>query len=168
MSKTRGGLRPLCPGCGTRGETVAAATVRALLASSSECPEPDSHGFWFCTSRLCNVAYFTSSGWSADKSALTTRIGCKETLDPIPVCYCWHHTRQDIINDFRRHGRSVILERVQSLLQSGECRCETKNPTGRCCLAEMGAVLKGADKTEMDSEPAAETIQHRNNHTRFA
>ena len=46
------------------------------------------------------------------------------------VCYCFHYTRADIEDDFRRHRRSLILEKIAVEKRAGRCRCAAKNPSG--------------------------------------
>lgn len=48
------------------------------------------------------------------------------------VCYCFHHTEDDIIKDLREHGgKSVILEKIARSKSRGECRCEENHPERR-------------------------------------
>lgn len=47
------------------------------------------------------------------------------------VCYCFGHSRADIVQDVEQHGRSTILERIMAEKSKGDCQCQTKNPKGR-------------------------------------
>jgi hypothetical protein len=64
--------------------------------------------------------------------------------DPRPpfVCYCWSFTEAQIVEDVREHGRSTIREYIQEQVRAGRCACETKNPSGRCCLGAVGRVIR--------------------------
>jgi len=47
------------------------------------------------------------------------------------VCYCFEYSEDDIKNDFRQHGKSTIMEKIQMEKKSGNCQCATKNPKGK-------------------------------------
>ncbi len=47
------------------------------------------------------------------------------------ICYCFEYTSQDLEDDLKRNGRSLIMERIQSEKKFGNCRCTEKNPKGR-------------------------------------
>jgi len=47
------------------------------------------------------------------------------------ICYCFEYTRQDIEDDLKKNGRSLIVEKIQAEKKSGNCQCATKNPKGR-------------------------------------
>ncbi len=47
------------------------------------------------------------------------------------LCYCFVHSRKDIEEDFRKNGRSTILETIAAASRAGECRCQETNPKGR-------------------------------------
>ncbi|MGB9713129.1 MAG: (2Fe-2S)-binding protein [Dissulfurimicrobium sp.] len=50
---------------------------------------------------------------------------------PETICYCFNYTDEDIIDDVKTHGRSLILERIMAAKKAGRCECATKNPRGR-------------------------------------
>ena len=47
------------------------------------------------------------------------------------ICYCFEYTREDIQQDFIKHGRSVIMEKITAEKKMGSCQCRTKNPGGK-------------------------------------
>ena len=47
------------------------------------------------------------------------------------ICYCYDYSREDIIKDFQKNGRSLIMEKIRSEKRLGNCRCAIKNPKGR-------------------------------------
>ena len=47
------------------------------------------------------------------------------------VCYCFGYTRGDIEQDYRRHGRSAIMDTIVGLKRQGRCDCAVRNPKGR-------------------------------------
>jgi hypothetical protein len=46
------------------------------------------------------------------------------------ICYCFNRTRADIEHDYRRNGRSLILEEIIAAKRLGACRCAAQNPKG--------------------------------------
>jgi len=47
------------------------------------------------------------------------------------ICYCFDYSREDIIKDLQKNGRSLIMERIEGEKRLGSCRCALKNPKGR-------------------------------------
>ncbi len=46
------------------------------------------------------------------------------------ICYCFNHARADIERDYRKNGRSLILEKIIAAKRLGACQCATQNPRG--------------------------------------
>ncbi len=47
------------------------------------------------------------------------------------VCYCFNYTEEDIREDFYKHGKSTIMNRIIGEKKYGNCNCESTNPKGR-------------------------------------
>ncbi|MEW6672305.1 MAG: hypothetical protein AB1427_11420 [Thermodesulfobacteriota bacterium] len=47
------------------------------------------------------------------------------------ICYCFEYSREDILGDITRNGRSLILEKIENEKRLGNCQCARKNPKGR-------------------------------------
>ena len=58
------------------------------------------------------------------------------------VCYCFLYRRSDIENEVRATGRTTVPDRIAAEVKAGNCACEVRNPTGRCCLGEVLAVVR--------------------------
>jgi hypothetical protein len=54
----------------------------------------------FCASPDCPVVYF-SSEHSFTTDDLRIRVGLKEKVDPIPLCYCFGFHEQDLRNEIK-------------------------------------------------------------------
>ena len=129
---------PLCPIAAAPTLPVDFDTVRQHT-TSPDLPEVD---FGFCDVASCDVVYVGGDGTLIRKEQLRTRVGIKETEDPIPVCYCFEFTATQIAEDVRQHGRSTIRDYIQEQVRAGRCRCKTTNPAGRCCLGNVGRVIR--------------------------
>jgi hypothetical protein len=73
---------------------------------------------------------------------LVVRVGAKETTDPIPICYCFGFTRQDIWDEIGSTEKSTVAERIMAEVEAGHCACEVKNPSGKCCLGDVTRAAK--------------------------
>ncbi len=46
------------------------------------------------------------------------------------VCSCFGYSRKEIEQDYLKHGRSAILEKIAAEKKAGLCDCAQKNPKG--------------------------------------
>ena len=95
--------------------------------------------YYFCEAQDCDVVYFPSNPQAPTfrRADLLVRVGAKETVDPIPVCYCFGFSRKDIQNEIAETGRSTVADRITAEVKAGNCACEMKNPSGKCCLGNV-------------------------------
>ncbi len=70
------------------------------------------------------------------------RVGAKEQRDPIPLCYCFGVTRQHIEEELRQNGKCMAAERIKAEVKAGNCACELKNPSGKCCLGNIARAIQ--------------------------
>jgi CopZ-like zinc binding protein len=136
-----------CPACGGRSKKVDAITVKSLVRRLPFGMAPAQ--YYFCAAPACGVVYFPSNPnaptfYLAD---LWVRVGRKAEGDPIPVCYCFGVERRDIADEVQRTGRSAIAERIKAEVKAGNCACEVKNPSGKCCLGDVTRAVLDALQT---------------------
>jgi hypothetical protein len=131
-----------CPVNGARSKRVDMLTVKSLVRKPP-LAMPNAQ-YYFCDASDCEVVYFALDGEAPrfSREDLVVRVGAKETADPIPVCYCFGFTRQDIWDEIRKTGRSTVTERVREEVEAGRCACEVKNPSGKCCLGDVARAAK--------------------------
>lgn len=133
-----------CPECGELASRVPRITVASLLRPEhAEAVGPDP--LYFCPRPGCDTVYFGPEQTPIPRSMLQVRVGSKETEDPIPVCYCFEITRDSIRREIERRGRSDAVQAVRAEVAAGNCECETKNPSGKCCL---GALTKAVQEAQ--------------------
>ncbi|MBI4972481.1 MAG: copper chaperone Copz family protein [Candidatus Omnitrophica bacterium] len=125
----------ICPGCGFKGLSVGEKTIRSLLKDIFH-TEINNTPYHFCSHRECTVVYF-SEGSVFTKDKLKIKVGLKEREPPIPVCYCFGITKEDIEREINEKGFSTASERIRKKVKGGICSCEVKNPSGRCCLGDV-------------------------------
>jgi hypothetical protein len=131
-----------CPVNGARSKQVDMLTVKSLVRTLP-LGIPNTQ-YYFCDASDCDVVYFASEVDAPvfRREDLIVRVGAKETADPIPVCYCFGFTREDIQREVVETGRSTILGRIKTEVKAGKCACEVKNPSGKCCLGDVTQTVK--------------------------
>ena len=102
--------------------------------------------YYFCQASGCDVVYFASDPQAPvfRRSDLLVRVGAKEESGPAPICYCFGFTRQDIWNEIHATGKPTIAERIAAEVRAGDCACQVKNPSGKCCLSEVRRIADRA------------------------
>jgi len=131
-----------CPVNGARSKQVEMLTVKSLVRHIPIGILNDK--FYFCEARDCDVVYFPFDPQAPTfrRQDLVVRVGAKETADPIPICYCFGFTRKDIEDEIAASGRSTVAERISAEVKQGNCACEVKNPSGKCCLGDVTRIVR--------------------------
>ncbi len=171
--------RVTCPSCQSKGKRVGPLTLNSLLKSvateslgkKSESPEgcdtaagcqtiSAGTGWRFCNSQGCDVVYFSEECDATFKqSQLRVEVGVKETTGERPLCYCFGHSVASLKDELQAKGHSDALEDVRQKMKDPGCRCETENPSGSCCLGDVGRGIKiaqeelGMDDPDMQTPP---------------
>ena len=135
-------LSPACEKCSSHGRPVSRKTVMLML--KPDLLEQAMTGkFSFCSARDCPVVYFEDEGnrcFTVDD--LRTRVGLKAKEDPIPLCYCFGFDESHLRDEISRTGETTIPEKISRLIREGLCACDTRNPSGLCCLGEVNKTVK--------------------------
>jgi hypothetical protein len=124
---------------------VAVLTVKSLVRDHMRIPASVSYSF--CRTVDCEVVYFSDQAVFT-KPDVKVRVGIKETADPIPLCYCFDYSREDI-------RKTSVLEEIKAEVQGGFCACEVKNPSGTCCLGDITRAIQEAKKRAAETLPAS-------------
>ena len=136
------GEPPTCPVNGRVARPVPRNTVEGLVRpefSALLLPQQ----YYFCDASDCDVVYVSAlADHLITKDQLSIRVGIKERLDPIPVCYCFDFDRASIRDDIRRSGTTDIQRVITARVRAGECHCEGSNPSGGCCLGEVSRQIR--------------------------
>ena len=64
--------------------------------------------------------------------------------DEEPLCYCFGFSHGDVRRQVVETGHSDIPGRIEVGIRARLCRCASLNPSGRCCLGEVRAVVAAA------------------------
>ena len=90
------------------------------------------------------MVYFSKTGTVYKKEDARARIGVKEMKGEIPVCYCFDITEDMIRSGFNGKGKTDFSEWISVEVKNGNCACDVRNPSGRCCLKAVNQVAKSA------------------------
>jgi CopZ-like zinc binding protein len=129
----------ICSSCGKKGKPVAVLTVKSLVRDHTRVPASVSYSF--CRTADCEVVYFSDQAVFT-KPDLKVRVGIKETAAPVPLCYCFDYSREDIRRDIETSGKTSVLDEIKAEVQAGFCACEVKNPSGACCLGDVTRAIQ--------------------------
>ena len=140
-----------CPVNGARSKQVDMLTVKSLVRKLPlEMPDTQ---YYFCDAPDCEVVYFALDAEAPRfrREDLVVRVGAKEAVDPVPLCYCFGFTRRDVSDEIRSTGKSTVAMRIAAEVEAGRCACEMKNPSGKCCLGDV--TRTASDILRKNAEP---------------
>ena len=145
-----------CRRCGAQGRKVHPETMESLLTPEARVRLRDTT-YFFDRTAGCDVVYFSNEAESYfSKDELKVLVGIKETEPPVPICYCFGHTAESAREEILETGHSTVADRITAEVEAGNCACEIKNPSGRCCLGEVNQVVSRIQK-ELELDSVAET-----------
>ena len=138
---SRSAVAARCPTCSAEARKVAPLTVRSIVKPGlADRVREETYGF--CPSPACEVVYFADGEPEQIlRSDIRVRVGQKATEPPIPVCYCFDWTTDDIEQEILRTGTTTIPDRIKQKIRQGFCQCETMNPQGTCCLGNVNQAV---------------------------
>ena len=90
-----------------------------------------SQGYYFCDDPDCDVVYFGEDSSLISQSELRTKVGAKDKTIDKTVCYCFGVSMRQAVAD--ENIKSFVIDETRE----HTCACETRNPSGRCCLKDF-------------------------------
>jgi hypothetical protein len=121
-----------CPRCGSMGEAVDEATVRALV--KPEVADRLAQSASYCVLPVCEVVYF---------DAFERVVTIDELMHPVypkdpdaPICPCFGATTEMIEEDLAEGG----VQRTRKLVEQSKspaAQCLTHSVNGKSCAAEV-------------------------------
>lgn len=133
---------PLCPTNGAKGREVPMTAVASLVRWEVEAHRLVDPNYFLCRDSSCETVYFGSSGSLISNDDLRVRVGFKEKEGPIPLCYCFGVTEEDIRREVLEMGKCPSQDRIVAEVKKGNCACHVKNPAGGCCLGDITKAIK--------------------------
>ncbi|VVB90145.1 Copper chaperone CopZ [uncultured archaeon] len=133
----------ICKECGSKWKPVNRITLKSLVKEPTLEAIGNPDGFYFCETPDCGVVYFNNEQQVyLHKDDVKARVGIKETENPVPVCYCFGWTQEKIFEQIKQSGFSTAVREIGAKVKAGECTCDIKNPSGRCCIGNVNKVVK--------------------------
>lgn len=134
-----------CPECGEKAKGVLAKTIEHLLNDEAKAALECFEGFHFCKTPECEVVYFREDT-RFTQNDMSVVVGLKAGASPATVCYCFDWTKEKIMAELQASGESSASADITEKMQSIGCSCEILNPSGGCCLGDVGKAVKEAKK----------------------
>ena len=129
--------KAVCPQDGSVGDPVKRLTVAAQMRGAI----PPMQGWWMCRGPGCKVVYFGSAGSTVTVDEGHEIPSFKEQGSGV-ACYCFGHSKSRIIEEVRASGTSSTATSVEEEVRAGNCACEVRNPSGKCCLQDLIALVE--------------------------
>ncbi len=122
----------ICPQCNVNCNPVTMRTLyQQIRFPENQQLVPDK--YYFCPSRDCPTAYFSSTGTRIAKSLLITQ----QAIQNETLCYCFDISSACYQSALKTLTADAIKNFVIQRTKSSECACEIRNPSGQCCLAKF-------------------------------
>lgn len=130
-----------CPSCGERAKGVLAKTLAHLLTDAAKSKLECFDGFYYCKTPSCKTVYFKDDTILTQED-VSVVVGLKEGASPATVCYCFGWTKEKIRVQIEENGKTEALEDIKAKMEDPGCSCEILNPSGGCCLGEVGKAIR--------------------------
>lgn len=122
--------RAICPVNGQAYSRVPRKTLLHHLRKPWQRDIPE-QGYYFCDSRDCEVVYFGEDANIFRQQDLRTPVAQKSSQPERTLCYCFDVTFQDLQEE------ASLRQYVIDQTRNGQCECQIRNPSSRCCLKDM-------------------------------
>jgi copper chaperone CopZ len=142
-----------CPRCEAKGRAIDPVTLKAQVLPDRLAGLPVHDEWRLCTSEGCEVVYFR--GNKELVLGETRAVPFHKREDPKRlVCFCFEHSVAELEADVAANGMSTIQASIKAACTAGQDDCKRKNPQGRCCLGNVGHVVKRATPVATDGTQA--------------
>lgn len=135
-----------CPLCNNEANKVSTQTLKALLKNETKETLTSLEGFHYCKTSPCKAVYFRSDEILTQED-VSVSVGLKNSALVKNYCYCFGWTQNKIEDDIIKTRTSNAINDIKSKMSSIGCSCETKNPSGKCCMADVKELVAQIKKT---------------------
>lgn len=97
--------------------------------------------FRLCSDSQCEAVYYGSAGSILGIEDVKELPHSKKEARGM-LCFCFQFRRQDLESEIKQWGDTKIPEEITSQIKAGNCACEVRNPTGRCCLGVIKRIAE--------------------------
>lgn len=132
-----------CPRCEAKGRAIESVTLEAQVVPDRLAQLAEHESWRLCTSDSCEVVYFRDN--EVVVLGETRGVPFHKSKDPQRlVCFCFGHSVAELEADVAANKTSTIQASIKDECKAGRDDCQRKNPQGRCCLGNVGQVVKQA------------------------
>jgi len=137
--------KKVCPKCGKNAKGVLGKTLAHLLTDEARSKQGGLDGYYYCKTPSCEVVYFRNET-VLKQEEISVVVGHKDGAVPATVCYCFDWTKEKIRSQLEEGGKTNALEDIKAKMADPGCSCEILNPSGGCCLGDVGKAIKEIEK----------------------
>jgi len=131
----------VCPICKNKADKVSAITVKSLVKEDYQKQLSSIEDFYFCKTSNCEVIYFKGNDLIKQQD-FKIEVGLKDWSKNNTICYCFDWTKDKVLEQLKQEGKTNVVEDISSKMNDIGCSCDTKNPSGKCCLKEVKELVK--------------------------
>ena len=119
-----------CPINGKEYASVSPTTIKYHVSEPWNW-DAKTQDYYFCDDPDCDVVYFGADSSLIYQSDLRTEVGIKGKSPDRVICYCFGVSMDQAKAD--NDIKSFVLKETKER----SCACESRNPSGRCCLKDF-------------------------------
>ncbi|MDQ6997436.1 MAG: hypothetical protein Q9M17_01850 [Mariprofundus sp.] len=128
-----------CPKCGKKCFPISRQTILHQVQFPNN-QTLEAGGYAFCANPDCTNAYFSTSVRISTSQLRAFQPGQKAML-----CHCFDISESDYRAALSDGTGADMKAFVVQQTKEGLCACESRNPSGRCCLANFSKMEKEDD-----------------------
>ena len=124
-----------CPVDGTPSSEVKTSTMLHHLKNAWSQPLQEQK-YYFCDNPGCDVVYFGEDDSRFYLHDVRDQVGQKQSAPDKLLCYCFGVRQSDYLHN------PEIKAFVVAQTKASTCACDSRNPSGRCCLKDFPKLPK--------------------------
>jgi len=121
-----------CPKCGKTCLSVSYQTLIHQVQNPENQKIKQEEAYSFCANPTCDVAYFSSS-----TTIFKHKVRALKAHQDAMLCYCFDMTLSHYQSALKQGTSASMKQFVIQQTKTDLCACTTRNPSGRCCLANF-------------------------------
>lgn len=127
-----------CPVCGCKGIKV---SNESMIHHVKDISKISGGSYSFCSTPSCTVVYFSDED-TFTTSMINKEIGLKDdSSEQGIICYCYHYLKSELYE-------TSIIDKISIRIDNFGCRCDLRNPSGKCCLKDIKKMQKEKREAE--------------------
>jgi len=140
-----------CPLCRQKGQKV---NANAMLHHVKDISKISDSNYFYCKTPSCDIVYYNDKE-TFTSAMINKEIGCKDSSSQNAlICYCYNYTKSSL-------DTIGLVDKIQIRIDSYGSRCDTRHPSGQCCLPYIKNTIKerATKKAQREEEKKRELLQ---------